>query len=58
MYADTASAACLPQSGNRAVASIAFAAVICEADEPCSVKTAWAPESSLTNRPSFSELGF
>ena len=28
--------------------SIAFAAVICEADDPCSVTAAYEPESSFT----------
>ena len=36
----TASAACPSQPGNLAVTSIIFAAVIWDADEPCSVKTA------------------
>ena len=31
--------------------SVTFAAVICDADEPCSVKTACAPESSFTMSP-------
>ena len=34
--------------GNLDMISMIFAAVICDADEPCSVKTAWAPESSYT----------
>ena len=46
--ADHASAACPSQSGSRAITSITFAAVICDADKPCSVNTAWAPESSFT----------
>ena len=45
--AGTASAACPPQPGNLAITSITFAA-IWNADEPCSVKTAWAPEPSFT----------
>ena len=40
VYADIASAACPSQSGSRAITSITFAAVICDADEPCSVNTA------------------
>ena len=40
LYADTASAACPSQSGNLAMTSTAFAAVIWDADDPCSVKTA------------------
>ena len=38
--ADTASAACPSQSGSLAITSITFAAVVCEADEPCSLNTA------------------
>ena len=38
VYADTASAAC--QSGNLAIRSTTFTAIIWDADEPCSVKTA------------------
>ena len=49
VYADPASAACPSQSGSLAI--ITFAAVICDADEPCSVKTARAPESSFTMSP-------
>ena len=48
VYADTASAACPSQSGNLATTFFIFAAVIWDADEPCSVKAAWAPESSFT----------
>ena len=51
VYTDTASAACPSQSGNLAITSISFAAVIWDADEPCSEKTAWAPESSFTMSP-------
>ena len=40
VYADTASAACPAHSDSLAVTSISFAAVICIADETCSVKTA------------------
>ena len=40
VYADIASAACPSQSGSRAITSITFAAVVCDADEPCSVRTA------------------
>ena len=38
--ADTASAACPAQSGSLATPSTTYAAVIWDADEPCSVKTA------------------
>ena len=37
--ADTASAACPAHPGSHAMTSITFAAVICDADEPCSVNT-------------------
>ena len=47
----SASAACPSQSGHLAIKSITFAAVIWAADEPCSVKTAYAPESSFTMPP-------
>ena len=47
MYADTASAACPSESGSPAMTSITFAAVTCEADEPCSVNPAKALESSF-----------
>ena len=40
VQADIASAACPSQSGCRAMTSITYAAVICDADEPCSVNTA------------------
>ena len=49
--ADTASAACRAQSGSLAMTSLTFAAVICEVDDPCSVNTACAPESSFTTSP-------
>ena len=42
------SAACPLQSGRRAITSITIAAVSCDADEPCSVNTAWDHESSFT----------
>ena len=38
--ADTASAACPSQPGNLEMISMTFAAVICDADDPCSVNTA------------------
>ena len=38
--ADTASAACPAHPGSLAMTSINFTAVICDADEPCSVNTA------------------
>ena len=38
--ANTASAACPAQSSNLAITPTSFAAVICDAEEPCSVKTA------------------
>ena len=38
--ADTASAACRAQPGSLEMISMTFAAVICDADDPCSVNTA------------------
>ena len=38
--ADTASAACPAQLGSLDITSMTFAAVICDAGEPCSVNTA------------------
>ena len=40
VLADTASAACPSQPGNLEMISMTFAAVICDADDPCSVNTA------------------
>ena len=40
VYADTASAACLAHPGCLEIMSMTFAAVICDADDPCSVNTA------------------
>ena len=48
VLADAASAVCPSQSGNLAITSITFAAAIWTADQRCSVKTAEAPESSIT----------
>ena len=50
LLADTASAACPAHPGSLATTSISFA-VICDADDPCSVNTAWEPESSFTALP-------
>ena len=49
--ADTASAACPAQPGSLDISSITFAAVICDADDPCSVSTAYDPESSFKVSP-------
>ena len=49
VQADTASAACPAHPGSPAMTSITFAAVICHADEPCSVNTAEEPESFFYN---------
>ena len=38
--ADTASAACPAQPGSLEMIPMTFAAVICDADDPCSVNTA------------------
>ena len=43
VWADIASAACPSRSGSRAMTSITSAAVIRDADERCSINTAWAP---------------
>ena len=40
VQADTASAACPAHLGNLDMISMTFAAVICDADDPCSVNTA------------------
>ena len=40
VQADAASAACPSQPGNLEMISMTFAAVICDADDPCSVNTA------------------
>ena len=47
----TASAACPSQPSNLATTFITFAAVIWDADDLCSVKTALAPESFFTMSP-------
>ena len=49
--ADTASADCPAQPGSLDMISMTFAAVICEADDPCSLNTACDPESSFTISP-------
>ena len=51
VQADTASAACPAHPGRLAMTSITFAAVIWDAEEPCSVNTAREPESSFTMSP-------
>ena len=51
LLAGTASSACPAYPSNLAKKSIILAAVICEADDPCSVKTAHAPESSFSMSP-------
>ena len=48
VQADTVSAACLAHPGSLDTMSMIFAAVICDADDPCSVNTAYDPESSFT----------
>ena len=52
------SAACPSQLGNLAITSVIFAAVIWDADEPCSAETAWAPESSFTMSPQEHDSAF
>ena len=51
VLADTASAACPTHPGGLDIISITFAAVNCDADDPCSVNTAYDPESSFTMSP-------
>ena len=58
VLADTRSPACQAHPGNLAMTSICFAAVICEADDPCSVNTAYAPESSFAMSPRSTTLLF
>ena len=48
---DAASAACPAHPGNLDMISMTFAAVISDADDPCSVNTAQNPESSFTMSP-------
>ena len=48
LEADTASAACPADPGSLDMLSMTFAAVICDADDPCLVNTAYAPESCTT----------
>ena len=48
---DTAPAACPAHPGSLDMISMTFAAVICDADDPCSVNTAWDPNSSFTTSP-------
>ena len=45
--ADTASAACPAHPGSLDLLSMTFATVICDADDPCSVNSAYDPESSF-----------
>ena len=47
--ADTASAACPSQPGNLEMISMILAAVIWDAEDPCSVNTAYDPESSFNS---------
>ena len=51
VLADTASAACPAHPGSLEIMSMTFAAVICDADDPCSVNTAYDPESFFTMSP-------
>ena len=51
VQADTAWAACPVQPRSLEVISMTFAAVILDADDPCSVNTAQDPESSFTISP-------
>ena len=51
VLADTASAAWPAHPNSLEIMSMTFAAVICDADDPCSVNTAYGPESSFTKSP-------
>ena len=51
VWADIASAACPAHPGSRDKIHMTFAAVICDADDPCSVNTAYDPASSFTMSP-------
>ena len=44
-------AACPAHPGSLAMTPMTFAAVICGADDPCSVNTVYDPESSFTMSP-------
>ena len=48
---DTASAACPEHPGSLDMISMTFAAVICDADDQCSVNTTQEPDSSFTISP-------
>ena len=48
---DTASAACPAHPISLEIMSMTFAAVICDADDLCSVNTAYDPESFFTMSP-------
>ena len=51
VYVDPASAACPEHPGSLEIMSMTFAAVIWDANDPCSVNTAYDPESSFTISP-------
>ena len=51
VYADTASLASPAHPGTRDISSHTLAAVMCDAEEPCSVSTAQDPELSFTASP-------
>ena len=51
VLAGTASAACPADPGSLDMISMTFAAVICDADDPWTVNTAYDPESSFTKSP-------
>ena len=48
---DTVSGACPAHPGRLEMMSMTIAAVICDADDPCSVNTAYDPEPSFTMSP-------
>ena len=51
VFADAASAVCPAHPGNLDIISITLTAVICDADDPCKVNTAYEPESPFTMSP-------
>ena len=51
VQADTASLACPARPGSLEITPRTLAAVMCDAEDPCSVNTAYEPESSFTTSP-------
>ena len=51
VQADNASAACFAYPDNLDTMSMTFVAVLCDADDPCSVNSAYDPKSSFPISP-------